>query len=266
LRAAPLAVVGETSASVDCLVVGAGAAGLSAAWRLRGAGIESLLVFEVDGVEGGTAQSGKNDVSAYPWGAHYLPAPLTTSGPVPRLLNELGVVTGVDETGAPQFAEEVLIHEPEERLFYKGHWYEGRTCERGRVTTTSRSSRSSRRSRIRSLERVTRRGARRSRCPSRPAATTRNGPRSTASRWRSGSPSRASPRPGSSGWPITRAAMTTARCRSRSARGRGLWYFCASAPRSPRARLFETAGVRVPCLSRTPLPRAHAPPQRSLGF
>jgi hypothetical protein len=46
----------------------------------------------------------------------------------------------------------------------------------------------------------------------------------------------------------------------------GLWYFCASAPRSPRARLFETAGVRVPCLSRTPLPRAHAPPQRSLGF
>jgi glycine/D-amino acid oxidase-like deaminating enzyme len=125
LRAAPLAVAGETSASVDCLVVGAGAAGLSAAWRLRGAGIESLLVVEVDAVVGGTAQSGKNDVSAYPWGAHYLPAPLTNSGPVPRLLNELGVVTGVDETGAPQFAEEVLIHEPEERLFYKGHWYEG---------------------------------------------------------------------------------------------------------------------------------------------
>ena len=106
-------------------MVGAGAAGLSAAWRLRGAGLESLLVVEVEDVFGGTSQSGKNEVSAFPWGAHYLPAPLSSSGPVPRLLRELGVVTGVDEQGAPTFAEEALIREPEERLFYKGHWYEG---------------------------------------------------------------------------------------------------------------------------------------------
>ncbi len=125
LRQGELPRATEDTARLDCLVVGAGAAGLSAAWRLRGAGIDSLLVVEVEDVLGGTAQSGKNEISAFPWGAHYLPAPLTDSGPVPRLLRELGVVTGVDETGAPTFAEEVLVREPEERLFYKGHWYEG---------------------------------------------------------------------------------------------------------------------------------------------
>ena len=125
LRQPELPRASEDTARLDCLIVGAGAAGLSAAWRLRGAGLESLLVVEVEDVLGGTAQSGKNEVSSFPWGAHYLPAPLTSSGPVPRLLRELGVVTGTDEQGAPTFAEEVLIREPEERLFYKGHWYEG---------------------------------------------------------------------------------------------------------------------------------------------
>ncbi len=125
LRGGELPRASEDAARLDCLVVGAGAAGLSAAWRLAGAGLESLLVLELEDVLGGTAQSGKNELSVFPWGAHYLPAPLSDAGPVPRLLRELGVVTGLDQTGAPTFAEEVLIHEPEERLFYKGEWYEG---------------------------------------------------------------------------------------------------------------------------------------------
>lgn len=125
LREAPPPLATSDTRVVDCLVVGAGAAGLSAAWRLRGAGLEDVLVVEVDEALGGTARSGENAVSKFPWGAHYLPAPLTTTGPVPRLLKELGVLTGVDEAGAPTFAEEALIHEPEERLYYRGAWYEG---------------------------------------------------------------------------------------------------------------------------------------------
>ncbi len=125
LRTASPLFVSETTDNVDCLIVGGGAAGLSAAWRLAGAGLESLLVVEVEDVLGGTAQSGSNAATSFPWGAHYLPAPLSDAGPVPRLLRELGVVTGVDERGAPTFAEETLIHEPEERLFYKGRWYDG---------------------------------------------------------------------------------------------------------------------------------------------
>lgn len=124
LRGGPLPRA-ENAQAVECLVVGAGAAGLSAAWRLAAAGVEDVLVVEVDEAAGGTAKFGENQVSRFPWGAHYLPAPLSTQGPVPRLLRELGVLTGEDADGAPTYAEEALIHEPEERLFYKGAWYEG---------------------------------------------------------------------------------------------------------------------------------------------
>lgn len=110
---------------VEVLVVGGGAAGLSAAWRLGAAGLKGFQVVEHEEELGGTARSGRNEVSAFPWGAHYLPAPVEDEGPVMRLLRELGAVEGVTEQGRPLFAEEMLIHEPEERVFYKGEWYEG---------------------------------------------------------------------------------------------------------------------------------------------
>jgi protoporphyrinogen oxidase len=125
LRGPPLPRAPQDTARHDVVIIGGGAAGLSAGWRLRGAGLDDFLVLEVDDEAGGTARSGQNEVSAFPWGAHYLPAPLDTRGPVPRLLKELGVLTGVDEAGAPTFDEAALIHEPEERLFYRGQWYEG---------------------------------------------------------------------------------------------------------------------------------------------
>ncbi len=119
LRGAPLP-VDPNPRPVDVLIAGAGAAGLSAAWRLKGAGLDDLVVCELDAEVGGTAKSGRNAVTAFPWGAHYLPAPVGTAGPVPRLLRELGVM---DDSGG--FAEHALIREPEERVFYKGTWYEG---------------------------------------------------------------------------------------------------------------------------------------------
>jgi len=125
LREGPLPRAAEVTRAVDCLVVGAGAAGLTAAWRLVSAGVEDLAVVEVDEAAGGTAKFGENAVSRFPWGAHYLPAPMSTRGPVARLLREMGVLVGEDATGAPVYAEEALIHEPEERLFYRGAWYEG---------------------------------------------------------------------------------------------------------------------------------------------
>jgi protoporphyrinogen oxidase len=125
LRGPPPPRAEAVTARHDVVVIGAGAAGLSAGWRLRGAGLDDFAVLEVDEDVGGTARCGRNDVSAFPWGAHYLPAPLDARGPVPRLLRELGVLTGVDDAGAPTFDEAALIHEPEERLFYRGQWYEG---------------------------------------------------------------------------------------------------------------------------------------------
>lgn len=106
-------------------VVGGGVAGLSAAWRLAGAGEQDLVVLELDAQEGGTSQSGRSANGAHPWGAHYLPAPLEHRGPVVRLLDELGAVTGADEAGRPRFSEQMVLRAPDERLFYRGYWYEG---------------------------------------------------------------------------------------------------------------------------------------------
>ena len=107
---------------------------MSAAWRLRAAGVDDLLLVELDEDLGGTSRSGRNPVSAYPWGAHYLPAPLESHGPVPRLLRELGAIVGEDEDGHPRFAEQMLIRQPDERLFYKGLWYEGLYLRAGAST------------------------------------------------------------------------------------------------------------------------------------
>jgi len=124
LRQGPLELASDGQ-KVDVLVVGGGASGLSAGWRLAGAGFEDFLVCELDDDLGGTARSGKNPVTSFPWGAHYIPAPLRSQGPVPRLLGEMGVLEGADGAGRPRYAEQVLVAEPEERVFYKGSWYEG---------------------------------------------------------------------------------------------------------------------------------------------
>lgn len=110
---------------LEVAIVGAGAAGLSAGWRLAAGGCGDFRVLELDEDVGGTSRSGRSAVCAFPWGAHYLPAPVEDVGPLSRLLRELGAIVGVNEDGRPSFAEEMLIREPEERVFYKGAWYEG---------------------------------------------------------------------------------------------------------------------------------------------
>jgi hypothetical protein len=41
------------------------------------------------------------------------------------LLDEMGVIEGKDNDGEPIIAEQFLCRDPEERIFYKGRWYEG---------------------------------------------------------------------------------------------------------------------------------------------
>ncbi|HLT30853.1 MAG TPA: NAD(P)-binding protein [Myxococcaceae bacterium] len=125
LREAARPAPGTPREQVGVCVVGAGVAGLSAVWRLAGAGVHDVAVLELDAREGGTSQSGQSPNGAHPWGAHYLPAPLEHRGPVVRLLEELGAVTGADGAGRPRFSEQMVLRAPDERLFYRGHWYEG---------------------------------------------------------------------------------------------------------------------------------------------
>ena len=110
--------------TVEVAVLGAGAAGLTAAWRLRREGIDDVLVIDLADAPGGTAIGGRSAVTAYPWGAHYLPAPTSDNPRLVELLVEMGVVVQqTDDTIV--YDEAVLCAAPQERVFYKGRWYPG---------------------------------------------------------------------------------------------------------------------------------------------
>lgn len=106
------------------VIVGGGIAGLSAAWRLLKAGFHDFTLLELEATAGGTSRSGTSPVVSYPWGAHYLPKPLKENRLVVGLLDEMGILEGADAEGEPIVAEQFLCRDPQERLFFKGRWYE----------------------------------------------------------------------------------------------------------------------------------------------
>lgn len=111
--------------NVSIVIVGGGVAGLTAAWRLRNAGLNDFVLAELESAPGGTSRSGSNRSISFPWGAHYIPAPMKENAALVSLLHEMGVIEGKDKDGEPIIGEQFLCRDPEERVFYKGRWYEG---------------------------------------------------------------------------------------------------------------------------------------------
>jgi phytoene dehydrogenase-like protein len=124
LREGPLPRI-EPRERTGVAVIGGGMAGLSAAWTLERAGYRDFVLLELEDAAGGTSRSGTGPVSAYPWGAHYVPVPAPANRPLVALLEETGAITGRDSQGAPVYAEDVLCRDPQERVFYRGEWSEG---------------------------------------------------------------------------------------------------------------------------------------------
>ena len=107
------------------VIVGGGIAGLSAAGHLLNNGFEDFVLLELEPAPGGTARSGTSPIISYPWGAHYLPAPMKENTALIDLLNEIGILEGSDDHGDPVIAEQFICRDPEERVFFRGSWYEG---------------------------------------------------------------------------------------------------------------------------------------------
>ncbi|HEU0124523.1 MAG TPA: FAD-dependent oxidoreductase [Bryobacteraceae bacterium] len=101
------------------VIVGGGMAGLCAAWWLEKRGFRDFVILEMEKEAGGNSRFGQNEVSAYPWGAHYVPVPNTDAVLVRELFTELGLF--VDG----RWDERWLCHSPQERLFLHGRWQEG---------------------------------------------------------------------------------------------------------------------------------------------
>lgn len=104
---------------VHVAIVGAGVAGLSAAWELDRRGMRDFVVLELAKQAGGNARSGENAVSPYPWAAHYLPVPGPRATLVRELCTELGLLHD------QQWEERHLCFSPQERLFMHGEWHVG---------------------------------------------------------------------------------------------------------------------------------------------
>jgi glycine/D-amino acid oxidase-like deaminating enzyme len=119
LRDGTLAQAPRETRRVAVAIVGGGIAGLSAAWRLQKRGLRDFVVLEMEPDAGGNARWGENEVSAYPWAAHYVPVPGPRATLVRELFEELGVSSG------GEWDERYLCHAPQERLFIHGRWQEG---------------------------------------------------------------------------------------------------------------------------------------------
>jgi hypothetical protein len=111
--------------SIKVAIVGGGIAGLSAAWKLSKENFNDYVLLELEKEVGGTSRSGCGDPVGYPWGAHYLPVPFQENEELIELLDEMSLIDGRRENGDIVIKEQFLCREPEERVFYKGRWYEG---------------------------------------------------------------------------------------------------------------------------------------------
>jgi len=109
----------ERAVRIPLVIVGGGIAGLSAAWRLDKRGFRDFVIVEMEQRAGGNARWGENEVTAYPWGAHYVPVPGRRAVLVRELFEELGILRD------GQWEERYLCFDPQERLFLHGTWQDG---------------------------------------------------------------------------------------------------------------------------------------------
>ena len=109
----------------EVVIVGGGIAGLGAGCRLARAGFDDIMLLDLEAAPGGNAASGRNAVSAYPWGAHYVPLLTQEAGHVRALFEDFGIITGYGANGAPLYDEYALCADPQERLYRFGRWQEG---------------------------------------------------------------------------------------------------------------------------------------------
>ena len=110
--------------SKDILILGAGISGLSAARWLHKNNVSDFAVLELSADPGGNSASGSNDVSKYPWAAHYLPIPNLECKDLVDFLQEAKVIRSVTND-VPEYEEQHLCFDPQERLFIKGNWQDG---------------------------------------------------------------------------------------------------------------------------------------------
>jgi glycine/D-amino acid oxidase-like deaminating enzyme len=104
---------------VPVVIVGGGMAGLSAAWHLDKRGFHDFVLLEMETQAGGNSRWGENEITRFPWAAHYVPVPAKGESLVRELFEEFGVLRD------GKWDERTLCFAPQERLYLHGRWQEG---------------------------------------------------------------------------------------------------------------------------------------------
>ncbi|OJX37201.1 MAG: hypothetical protein BGO87_14750 [Flavobacteriia bacterium 40-80] len=106
------------------VIIGGGVSALSAARALIKTNEEDFVLFELEGIAGGNSSSGSNNYSAYPLGAHYVPAINLHHKELAVFFEEENIITGYQD-GKAVYHPEYVCHSPQERLFIDYQWVEG---------------------------------------------------------------------------------------------------------------------------------------------
>jgi len=101
------------------VIVGGGMAGLSAAWQLERRGFHDFVLLEMEKDPGGNSRWGENEITAYPWAAHYVPVPKRQGRSGARTVRRVRRAQG------RQVGGRYLCFTPQERLFIHGRWQDG---------------------------------------------------------------------------------------------------------------------------------------------
>ena len=104
---------------VPIVIIGGGMAGLSAAWHLDKRGFRDFVLLEMESQPGGNSRWGQNEVSRFPWAAHYVPVPAKGESLARELFEELGILRD------GKWDDRALCFDPQERLYIYGRWQEG---------------------------------------------------------------------------------------------------------------------------------------------
>ncbi len=110
---------------INTLILGGGVSGLATAYGLSKKGKNDYRLLELHDHVGGNSLGGKNEVTSYPLGAHYLPIANNHNQALIDFLHEEKIITHFDERGLPHYKEEYLCADPDERLYLDGYWQKG---------------------------------------------------------------------------------------------------------------------------------------------
>lgn len=114
-----------SSSKKEIVIIGGGISGLSAARHLRTNNINDFILLELENETGGNASNGSNELSKYPWGAHYIPTPNNDLPEYLQFLEECEVIVGRTAEGLPVYNDLYLCFDPQERLYINGRWQDG---------------------------------------------------------------------------------------------------------------------------------------------